>query len=73
MMSEEKTISLEDRFTELDEIISKMEDGSISLDESFELYKSGLDQVKAANEQLDAMEKAMLVLNSDGELVEFGE
>lgn len=70
-MSEEKKVSLEERFEKLDDIISKMEDGAIGLDESFELYKNGLDEVKAANEMLETMEKAMLVLNENGNLEEF--
>ena len=70
-MSEERKVSLEERFDRLDEIITQMEDSSIGLDKSFELYKSGLDVVKSANEMLDSMEKAMLVLNEDGNLEEF--
>ena len=42
-----------------------------SLDEAFELYKKGLDEVKSANDMVQGMEKAMLVLNSDGQLEEF--
>ncbi|MDY3795135.1 MAG: exodeoxyribonuclease VII small subunit [Agathobacter sp.] len=70
-MSEERKVSLEERFDRLDEIITQMEDSSIGLDKSFELYKRGLDEVKSANEMLDSMEKAMLVLNEDGNLEEF--
>lgn len=70
-MSEQNKVSLEDRFERLDEIISKMENQSVGLDESFELYKTGLDEVKAANDILNTMEKAMLVLNEDGDLEEF--
>ena len=43
----------------------------VSLDEAFELYKKGLDEVKSANDMVQGMEKAMLVLNSDGQLEEF--
>lgn len=70
-MSEEKKISLEERFEKLEEIVTKMEDSSVSLDESFELYKSGLDELKEANLALDKMEKAMLVLGQNGQLEEF--
>ena len=70
-MSEERKVSLEERFDRLDEIITQMEDSSIGLDKSFELYKSGLDEVKSADEMLYSMEKAMLVLNEDGNLEEF--
>lgn len=33
--------------------------------------KRGLDEVKSANDMVQGMEKAMLVLNSDGQLEEF--
>lgn len=70
-MSEEKKISLEEHFEHIEEIIDEMETGDISLDKSFELYKNGLEEIKAANAMLDDMEKAMLVLNEDGSLEEF--
>lgn len=69
-MSEEK-ITLEDRFTNIEGILEQMEAQNVSLDESFELYKKGLGEIKAANEMLDAVEKAMLVLNANGDLEEF--
>ena len=48
-----------------------MESGEVSLDDSFELYKKGLAEIKAANDSLDRIEKAMLVLNENGELEAF--
>ena len=70
-MSDNKNISLEERFEHIEEIIDKMEAADVSLDASFELYKNGLEEIKAANALLDDMEKAMLVLNEDGNLEEF--
>ena len=70
-MSENKEVSLEERFEQIEEIIGQMETGDVSLDQSFELYKNGLEEIKAANAMLDEMEKAMLVLNEDGSLEEF--
>ena len=70
-MSSEKNVSLEERFEHIEEIIEKMETGDITLDKSFELYKSGLEEIKAANEMLGNIEKAMLVMNEDGSLEEF--
>lgn len=70
-MSSEKNVSLEERFEHIEEIIEKMETGDITLDKSFELYKNGLEEIKAANAMLDDMEKAMLVMNEDGSLEEF--
>ena len=70
-MSEEYKMTLEERFDCLEDILEKMEESGVTLDQSFELYKSGVEQVKACNAMLDQMEKAMLVLNADGELEEF--
>ena len=70
-MSKEKNVSLEERFEHIEEIINKMETGDITLDESFDLYKNGLEEIKAANAMLETIEKAMLVLNEDGSLEEF--
>lgn len=69
---EEKTENgLEARFSRIEEIIGQMEDENVSLDESFELYKKGINEIKAANKALDTIEKEMLVLRADGELEEF--
>lgn len=70
-MSEENKMTLEERFDCLEDILEKMEESGVTLDQSFELYKLGVEQVKACNAMLDQMEKAMLVLNADGELEEF--
>jgi len=70
-MSSEKTVSLEERFEHIEDIIEEMETGDITLGKSFELYKNGLEEIKAANAMLDDIEKAMLVMNEDGSLEEF--
>ena len=36
-----------------------------------ELYKQGIGEIKEANEMLDTIEKAMLVLNESGEMEAF--
>lgn len=70
-MSKEKNVSLEERFEHIEEIIEQMENGDITLDKSFELYKNGLEEIKAANAMLETIEKAMLVMNEEGSLEEF--
>ena len=70
-MSDKNKVSLEAHFENIEEIIGEMENGEISLDRSFELYKNGLEEIKVANAMLDDMEKAMLILNEDGSLEEF--
>ena len=36
----EKTLTLEERFAHLEQIVARMEDADVSLDEAFELYKN---------------------------------
>ena len=55
----------------MEKIINQMEANDVTLDASFELYKSGVQELKEANELLDNIEKAMLVINNAGELEEF--
>ena len=66
-----KEMGLEERFAAIVLILDLMEDENVTLDESFELYKKGMEQIKAANQALDQIEKAMLVMNESGELEEF--
>ena len=70
-MSDKKRRSLEECFDAIDEIINKMEEDDVALDQSFELYKQGIGEIKEANEMLDTIEKAMLVLNESGEMEAF--
>lgn len=66
-----KEMGLEERFAAIESILDQMEDENVTLDESFELYKKGMEQMKAANQALDQIEKAMLVMNESGELEAF--
>ncbi len=64
-------MTLEKAFEELEEIIEKMNDREVSLDDSFSLYTEGTKLLKYCNEQLDMVEKKMLVLSEEGDLHEF--
>ena len=52
--------TLEQSFERLEEIISQMEKSDTTLDASFKMYES-------CNNQLDKVEKQIIVLNDDGE------
>ena len=63
--------SLEEIFSDLEQTIKKMEEGEISLEESFQLYHQGMDMLKACNSTIDKVEKKMLLLDEEGEEHEF--
>ena len=48
-----------------------LEDRETSLEDSFRLYKQGMELLKYCNDKLDTVEKKMLQMNEDGSLGEF--
>ena len=66
-MDKAETLTLEEQFAAIEEILEQMEGKDTSLDQTFALYQKGLGHVKEANGLLDEMEKAILVLNGQGE------
>ena len=70
-MAEQKEQTLEEIFGEMEGLLEALESREISLEDSFEKYKEGMALLKAAGEKTDTVEKAMLVLNDQGEADEF--
>ena len=68
-LQEEK--SLEEMFAELDLLAEKLEDRDTSLEDSFRLYKKGMELLKYCSDRLDIVEKKMLQMDEDGTLREF--
>lgn len=63
--------NIEDVFQELDVIAEKLESSDTSLEDSFRLYKKGMDLLKYCSGKLDTVEKKMLQMDEDGTLREF--
>ena len=64
-------LSVETAFQELDRLADRLEDQETSLEESFSLYKKGMELLKYCSEKLDTVEKKMLQINEDGTFSEF--
>ena len=73
MAKKEDKLSLEEALDKLDEAIERLQSEDISLEESFRLYKEGMDYVKVCSETIDQVEKKVLMLNQEGNLSELGE
>lgn len=56
---------LEDNFKEIEEIIKKLESNETPLDDSFVLYEQGMKLVKECNDELDKVEKKLIVLGEE--------
>ena len=70
-MSEKKKENLEEMFKDLEELIGKMENEEITLEQTFDLYNNGMEILKKCNLSIDEVEKKVLVLDENGETDEF--
>jgi len=71
-MSEHTTeIPIEAAFAKLDEMLDKLESPEVSLEESFALYRSGMELLQTCNSRIDQVEKQVQMLSDDGTLTAF--
>lgn len=66
----EKEITLEENFAKLEETIAALEAEDISLEAAFTAYSKGMEILKVCNEQIDQVEKKVLILSENGDLQE---
>lgn len=65
---EQEQRSLEENFSELEELIEQLETEDISLEDAFTAYSKGMNVLKQCNEQIDRVEKQVMKLNEEGGL-----
>ena len=70
-MAKAKEMTLEETFAKLEEAIEQLEKENISLEQSFQVYQEGMKLIQTCNDKINKVEKAVLVLNENGELDEF--
>lgn len=58
-------LALEEGFEKIDELIETMADGDISLEESFDKYKLGMEILKVCSDKIDKVEKQIEILNAE--------
>ena len=67
-----KAQTLEQSFEKLEQIIGNLENGDVSLEDSFKLYNEAMKLIQNCNQQLDKVEKKIVVLNQkEGDEDEF--
>lgn len=64
---EKQNKTLEASFEELQEIIQKLENEDISLEDSFKLYTDGIELLKNCNNSIDKVEKQLIILGENKE------
>lgn len=61
-------MSFEKSVKHVDEIIGRLSEGDIPLEEAVELYKSGIDELAKCKKLLDEAEKSVMKVTSAEEL-----
>ena len=65
---EQEQRTLEEKFSELEELLEQLEAEDISLEDAFTAYSKGMNVLKQCNEQIDRGEKQVMKLNEEGAL-----
>lgn len=71
----EKEVSFEDNLRRLEDIVGKLEQGDLPLEEAIKLYQEGMRLSKLCSEKLSCVEteiKKLVVENSQAKLEAFG-
>ena len=69
-MAEKKNKTIEENMMRLSEINNLMSDSSIKLEDSFKLYKEGVELVDKCKKQLADVEKQIVILEEQGSVNE---
>lgn len=73
MKKEAEKLTLEENFARLEEMIERLGEEDIPLEEAFETYAEGMRLLGQCNEQIDKVEKQVLKYRMDGQLEEFAD
>lgn len=68
--TKENSKTIEENMARLNEINNLMSDSSIKLEESFKLYKEGVELVEKCKKQLADVEKEIVILEEQGSVNE---
>ena len=67
-VEEQEQRTLEEKFSELEELLEQLEAEDISLEDAFAAYSKGMNVLKQCNEQIDRVDKQVMKLNEEGAL-----
>lgn len=65
-------LSFEESLKKLEEIVNKLENGDVPLDEAIDEFNNAMQLVKICNKKLEAAEDSIAkIVQDNGELIEF--
>lgn len=66
----ESEFTLEENFARLEELVNRLSDEDISLEQAFTAYSQGMEVLKQCNGQIDRVEKKVLKLSEGNVLTQ---
>ena len=66
LKEEKQTRKLEESMAELEAVMDALNQPEIALEESFGLYKKGMDLLLECNQAIDKVEKELMILEENG-------
>ena len=60
-----KKASLEENFAQVEEIIASLQEGELSLEDSFKKYTEGIKLIKNCNDAIDKVEKKLIDVSEE--------
>lgn len=63
-------MNLEETFENIENIMEKLQSDELPLEDSFNLYKEGMELINHCNEVIDDVEKQIIILNANSALGE---
>lgn len=73
MSQPETTLDFEASLEQLEQLVSKMEKGQLSLDQSLEAFEEGVKLTRTCQDKLKNAEQRVTKLTLDNEKISFGE
>ena len=70
-MTKKENRTIEEALEALDQMAQRLESSEITLEESFQVYKEGMELLQYCSKKIDTVEKKMLQMNEDGTVSEF--
>lgn len=65
---QENTVTVEEAFAQLSDIVEQMETPEVTLEDSMQLYRKGIELLSQCGDTLDRMEQEMITLTEEGEI-----
>ena len=66
-MAKTKSVSIEENFEQLEDIIDRLESNELSLEEAFKVYETGIKLTAQCSKQLDKVEKQLITLRNEAD------